>query len=331
MNKIFLNPKLYSKDVDQKPIRDGYGDGLVVAGEMNPNVVAVCADLTESTRTLKFAERWPERYIEVGVAEQNLATVGAGLAGAGKIPFITSYATFSPGRNWEQIRTTICYNDQPVKIIGSHAGISVGPDGATHQAMEDIAIMRALPNMVVMAPCDAIEAKKATVAALNHPGPVYIRLGREKTPVVTTEKTPFRLGAGQIFTDGSDLTIIATGSMVYEALIAAKDLAKSKVKARVISLATIKPLDEKLIIDSAKKTNAIVTCEEHQVHGGLGGAVSELLAGKYPVPIEFVGMMDQFGESGPPQELLEKFGMKAKNIVEAAKTVLRRKTKSKSK
>lgn len=331
MNKIFLNPKLYSKDVDQKPIRDGYGDGLVVAGEMNPNVVAVCADLTESTRTLKFAERWPERYIEVGVAEQNLATVGAGLAGAGKIPFITSYATFSPGRNWEQIRTTICYNDQPVKIIGSHAGISVGPDGATHQAMEDIAIMRALPNMVVIAPCDAIEAKKATVAALNHPGPVYIRLGREKTPVVTTEKTPFRLGAGQIFTDGSDLTIIATGSMVYEALIAAKDLAKSKVKARVISLATIKPLDEKLIIDSAKKTSAIVTCEEHQVHGGLGGAVSELLAGKYPVPIEFVGMMDQFGESGPPQELLEKFGMKAKNIVEAAKTVLRRKTKSKSK
>lgn len=325
MNDIFLNPKLYAKDVEQKPIRDGYGDGLLIAGELNSDVVALCADLTESTRTQKFAERWPERFIEIGVAEQNLVTVGAGLAGAGKIPFVTSYATFSPGRNWEQIRTTICYNDVPVKIIGSHAGISVGPDGATHQALEDIAIMRALPNMVVMAPCDAIEAKKATLAALNHPGPVYIRLTREKTPIITTEKTPFRLGAGQIFAEGSDVTIIATGSMVYEALIAASELKKSKIKTRVVSLTTIKPLDEKIIIESAKKTGAIVTCEEHQVHGGLGGAVSELLASKHPTPIEFIAMMDEFGESGSPEELLEKFGLKSDNIVKAVRKVLRRK------
>lgn len=325
MNDIFLNPKLYAKDVEQKPIRDGYGDGLLIAGELNSDVVALCADLTESTRTQKFAERWPERFIEIGVAEQNLVTVGAGLAGAGKIPFVTSYATFSPGRNWEQIRTTICYNDVPVKIIGSHAGISVGPDGATHQALEDIAIMRALPNMVVMAPCDAIEAKKATLAALNHPGPVYIRLTREKTPIITTEKTPFRLGAGQIFAEGSDVTIIATGSMVYEALIAASELKKSKIKTRVVSLTTIKPLDEKIIIESAKKTGAIVTCEEHQVHGGLGGAVSELLASKHPTPIEFIAMMDEFGESGSPEELLEKFGLKSDNIVASVKKVLRRK------
>lgn len=325
MNDIFLNPKLYAKDVEQKPIRDGYGDGLLIAGELNSDVVALCADLTESTRTQKFAERWPERFIEIGVAEQNLVTVGTGLAGAGKIPFVTSYATFSPGRNWEQIRTTICYNDVPVKIIGSHAGISVGPDGATHQALEDIAIMRALPNMVVMAPCDAIEAKKATLAALNHPGPVYIRLTREKTPIITTEKTPFRLGAGQIFAEGSDVTIIATGSMVYEALIAASELKKSKIKTRVVSLTTIKPLDEKIIIESAKKTGAIVTCEEHQVHGGLGGAVSELLASKHPTPIEFIAMMDEFGESGSPEELLEKFGLKSDNIVASVKKVLRRK------
>ncbi len=325
MNQAYLNPKLFSKNIDQKPIRDGYGEGLILAGEMNDQVVAVCADLTESTRTQEFADRWPDRFVQVGVAEQNLVTMAAGMAAIGKIPFVTSYATFSPGRNWEQIRTTICYNDQPVKIIGSHAGISVGPDGATHQALEDLAIMRTLPNMVVIAPCDAIEAKKATVAALKYPGPVYIRLAREKTPVVTTDKTPLKIGVGQVLMDGDDVTIISTGSMIYEALLAGKQLQKDKISARVINMPTVKPLDEELVLKSAKQTGAIVTCEEHQISGGLGGAVSEFLAEKHPTPVEFIGMMDAFGESGKPAELLEKFDLKSKNIVKAVKKIIKRK------
>lgn len=327
MKNTFLNPNLFSKNVDQKPIRDGYGEGLVLAGEMNDQVIAVCADLTESTRTQAFADKWPDRFVQVGVAEQNLVTMASGMAAVGKIPFVTSYATFSPGRNWEQIRTTICYNDQPVKIIGSHVGISVGPDGATHQALEDIAIMRALPNMVVIAPCDAIEAKKATVAALKYPGPVYIRLTREKTPIATTEKAPFKIGVGQVLADGDDVTIISTGSMIYEALVAAEALKKDKISARVINMPTVKPLDEGLVLKAAKQTGAIVTCEEHQIHGGLGGAISEFLAEKHPTPIEFIGMMDTFGESGSPAQLLEKFGLKSKNIVKAAKKVIKRKVK----
>src|SRR5260221_78054 len=247
MNDLKLNPKLFDEDVEMVPSRDGFGEGLVIAGEEDKNVVALCADLTESTRIQAFKDKFPERFIEVGVAEQNLVTVGSGLAAVGKIPFTSSYATFSPGRNWEQIRTTIAYNDQPVKIIGSHAGISVGPDGATHQDLEDMALMRALPNMVVICPADSIEAKKATIAIAKNGKPTYLRLSRDKVPVVTTEQTPFEIGEALVLTEGHDVTIIACGQMVYKALQAAKQLKEHKISARVINLHTIKPLDTKTI------------------------------------------------------------------------------------
>ncbi len=320
-----LNPKLFDKVVEQVPIRNGYGEGLLAAGALNQNVVALCADLVESTRTQAFAEKFPGRFFEIGVAEQNLVTVASGMAATGKIPFVTSYATFSPGRNWEQIRTTICYNDQPVKIIGSHAGISVGPDGATHQALEDIATMRALPNMTVIVPCDAIEARKATEAAAHHPGPVYLRLGREKTPVITRESAPFTIGKSVELRPGNDVTIIATGSLVFEALLAARTLGKKQIRARVLNVHTIKPLDTQAIASAAVQTGAIVTVEEHQVTGGLGGAVAETLARIHPTPIEFIGMPDAFGQSGPPQELLAKFHLLAPDIVAAVHRVLKRK------
>lgn len=325
---IKLNPELYHKSVEQVPIRNGYGDGLVIAGERDDAVVALCADLTESTRTQPFAERFPERFVQIGVAEQNLAAVASGMAAAGKIPFITSYATFSPGRNWEQIRTTICYNDQPVKIIGSHAGVSVGPDGATHQALEDIAIMRALPNMTVIAPCDHFEASRATVAAAKHPGPVYIRLAREKTPVVTTSKTPFAIGKSIVFLDGTDVAIIACGSLVYQAMLAAKQLASAGVSAMVVNMHTIKPIDEEQLVAAATRCGAIVTVEEHQINGGLGGAVAEVLSRTIPTPQAFIAMQDRFGESGQPEELLELFHLTAKDIVGAAHNVLQRKRRS---
>lgn len=322
-----LNPKLFDKDIEQVPSRNGYGEGLVLAGEENEQIVALCADLTESTRTQAFAEKFPQRFIQVGVAEQNLATVGAGMALGGKIPFITSYATFSPGRNWEQIRTTICYNDVPVKIIGSHAGISVGPDGATHQALEDIAMMRVLPNMIVISPVDSIEAKKATLAIAKLPKPCYMRLSRDKVPVVTTEQTPFEIGKAQVYFEGSDVTIIATGQMVYRALLAAKQMEKHKISVRVINCHTIKPLDEETILKAARDTGAIVTAEEHQVAGGLGSAVAELLSQKYPVPVKIIGIEDRYGESGKPNELLEKFGLTEEAIIKAITQVLRMKNK----
>ncbi len=320
-----LNPKLFEADVEQVPSRNGFGEGLVIAGKENPNVVALCADLTESTRMEGFKKEFPERFIEIGVAEQNLVTVGSGLAAAGKIPFVSSYATFSPGRNWEQIRTTICYNNQPVKIVGSHAGISVGPDGATHQALEDMAIMRALPNMVVICPSDAIEARKATVAMAKTKNPTYIRLSRDKVPVVTTEESPFEIGKAEVLTEGKDLTIIACGQMVFHALQAAKQLAEHKIGARVINCHTIKPLDQKTILAAADETGAIVTVEEHQVLAGLGGAIAELVSQHYPVPMKLVGIQDHFGESGEPSELLEKFGLSAAGIIKAATAVLRMK------
>lgn len=328
-----LNPKLFDADVEQKPTRDGYGTGLVAAGEANANVVALCADLTESTRTEAFAKKWPERFVEMGVAEQNMASVAAGLAVTHKIPFIASYATFSPGRNWEQIRTTIAYNDANVKIAGHHAGISVGPDGATHQATEDIAIMRAMPNMRVFVPCDAIEAEKATLAAAQIVGPVYLRFQREKTPVITTAETPFVPGKAQVFWQPAgrgaaakaDVVIIATGAIVYNALVAARDLEKEKISAVVLNVSTIKPLDERAIVDLAKKTGAVVTAEEHQVAGGLGGAVAETLARLAPTPIEFIGMQNTFGESGAPSELITKYGMDAAAIKHAVKKVVKRK------
>lgn len=319
-----LNPKIFDADVEQVSTRDGYGKGLVAAGEKDPRVVVLCADLTESTRSLWFKEKFPDRFVELGVAEQNLATVAAGLANYGKIPFISSYATFSPGRNNEQIRTTICINDVPVKIGGAHAGISVGPDGATHQALEDIALMRVLPRMTVLIPCDAVETEKATLAAASAPGPVYIRFGREKSPVITTQDTPFAVGKAQIFRQGKDATIIASGMLLYNALLAAEELSKENIDVRVINNSSVKPLDENTLLAAAKETGTIVTVEEHQVRGGMGSAVAEFLAANFPVPMEFIGVKDSFGESGEPKELIEKFGMGVSSIKEAAKKVISR-------
>jgi len=307
------------------PSRDGYGKGLVKLGMKNKKVVALCCDLTDSTRVDWFKKKYPDRFIEVGVAEQNMAGLAAGLAMAGKIPFISSYAVFSPGRNWDQLRVSVCINNLNVKIQGAHAGISVGPDGRTHQALEDIGIMRILPNMTVVVPADAIQAEKATIASASIKGPVYLRVGRNKVPVITDEKTPFRIGKADIYLNGSDVCIIACGVMVYEALLAAQNLKKEGINAAVINCHTIKPLDKETIISAARKTKAIVTAEEHQINGGLGGAIAELLGKNYPVPIEMVGINDTFGESGDPEKLLDKYNCNNKSIVSAAKKVLIRK------
>jgi transketolase len=327
-SKLKLNKGITDvSQMEQKPIRDGYGTGLVKAGEENQNVVVLCADLTESTRSLAFREKFPARFLEIGISEQNMASVASGMAAMGKVPFISSYAMFSPGRNWEQIRTTICYNDQNVKIGGAHAGVSVGPDGATHQAIEDIAIMRVLPNMTVIVPCDAHEAERATLAAARHQGPVYVRFARDKTPVVTTPETPFELGKASIFwgNDAPQVAIIATGAMVYNSIVAAAELEKQGVKAIVLNMHTIKPIDEEAIISAAKSSGAVVTAEEHQMIGGLGSAVAEVLVKNYPVPMEFVGVRDRFGESGNPSELMEYFGLAPRHIAEAVQRVIARK------
>lgn len=317
------------KSLEQKPIRDGYGLGLVEAGDENPNVVALCADLTESTRTEAFATKYPERFVEMGVAEQNMASVAAGMSLMGKVPFISSYAMFSPGRNWEQIRTTICYNEANVKIAGAHAGISVGPDGATHQAVEDMAITRPIANMKVFAPCDVWEAKKVTYAISKIQGPCYVRYAREKTPVFTTEETPFEIGKAQIFwlppKEKADVVVVACGSLVHNAILAAADLEKEGIAAKVINNSSVKPMDEETIIASAKEAGAVVTVEEHQISGGMGSAVAEVLARNHPVPMEFIGVQNRFGESGAPSELIEHFGMGVIHINEAVKKVLSRK------
>jgi transketolase len=331
-----LNPKLFDNDVEQVPIRKGFGEGLVIAGEQNINVVGLCADLTESTQMHLFKAKFPERFVEMGVAEQNLASVASGMAAMGKIPFITSYAMFSPGRNWEQIRTTIAYNNQPVKIVGSHAGISVGPDGGTHQAIEDIAITRVMPRMVVICPCDAIEAKKATIAMAKTNSPTYIRLTREKTPIITTEDTPFEIGRAQIFfepqffggstaKEGMHVGIVASGALLYKVLKVAKKLQAEGINVKVLNLATIKPLDTEAVISLAKETGAIVTVEEHQVHGGMGSTIAECLSQNNPVPQEFIGVQDQFGQSGTQEELLEHYGMGESHIESAVKKVIGRK------
>jgi transketolase len=326
--QLQLNQKVWNDDVEQIPIRNGFGEGLVLAGEVDKNIVALCADLTESTKMDKFREKFPERYIEIGVAEQNLASVASGMAAMGKIPFISSYAMFSPGRNWEQIRTTIAYNDRPVVIVGSHAGVSVGPDGGTHQAIEDIAITRVMPNMIVLSPCDSIEAKKATIALAKMGKPAYLRLAREKTGIMTTIDTPFEIGKAQIFyrPDGlAHVGIIATGALVRNALLAARDLEKKGVKVAVMNLATIKPLDTEAILALAKETRALVTVEEHQIAGGMGSAVAEYLASVFPTPIEFIGVQDKFGQSGKPEELVEYYGMGKEAIKAAVMRVVNRK------
>jgi transketolase len=315
-----LNKKMFDRKVEEVPIRKGFGEGLVQAGEENPQVVALCADLTESAQALPFKEKFPRRFIEMGVAEQNMASVASGMAAMGKIPFITSYAMFSPGRNWEQIRTTIAYNNRPVKIAGSHAGVSVGPDGGTHQAIEDIAITRVMPRMIVISPCDALEAKKATVEAAKTDMPVYIRLAREKTPVMTSIDTPFKIGKAEIFWQSNtpQVGIIATGALLHKALEAAKEL-KGEVEVEVLNLSTIKPLDTDAIIKLAKKAGKIITVEEHQIAGGMGSAVAECLAENYPVPMRFIGVHDQFGQSGTPEELVEHYGMGKSAIIDAVK------------
>ena len=307
---------------EKEPIRKGFGKGLLDAGKRDQNVVAACADLTESTQMHLFAEEFPERFIEVGVAEQNLVTMGTGMAAMGKIPFVSSYAAFNPGRNWEQIRTTICLNDRPVKIIGSHAGLYTGADGATHQMLEDIALMRALPNMVVIAPCDSLEAEKATLAMAKDKRPNYMRLAREATPIFTSPHTPFEIGKGYVFRVGADVSIIATGTMTYQALEAAKLLAVKDIGAEVVHISTIKPLDEEVILASAKKTRHVVTAEEAQINGGLGGAVAELLGEKLPTSMIRIGMQDHFGESAEPEELLKHFGLDAEAITKAAQKLL---------
>ncbi len=306
--------------------RDGFGRALLELGDHNPDVVVLCADLAESTRVLEFKKQFPKRYIEVGVAEQNLATVASGLANYGKIPFITSYATFSPGRNNEQIRTTISLNNVPVKVCGMHAGVSVGPDGATHQALEDMALMSVQPNMTVISPSDSEEARKATIAAAAHPGPVYLRFGREKTPVMSTTETPFVIGRANIVWDSEkpEVSIFATGPLLYNALLAAKQL-EPEMSVQVINIHTIKPIDREAVVAAAKKSGAVVTVEEHQIAGGLGSAIAEVLAEEYPVPIQFIGVRDSFGQSGEPKELIEHYKMGVSSIVEAVRKASKRK------
>lgn len=311
-----LNPYLYSDDIQQEPVRAGFGRGLKAAGEANENIVALCADLTESTQMHLFKEAFPERFIEIGVAEQNLVTVASGLARAGKIPFTSSYAAFSPGRNWEQIRTTATLNNQPVKVVGSHAGVSVGPDGATHQMLEDIALMRVLPNMVVVVPGDSIEAEKATRAIAENGKPSYIRLAREKTPVFSTDDSPFELGKAYVLREGHDVSLLGTGTMTYQLLVAAKLLEKQGINAEVVHVPTVKPLDEVTILASVRKTGRVVTAEEAQAAGGFGSAVAELLSEKLPMPIKRIGIEDRFGESGAPNELLDYFGLTGEKMAE---------------
>jgi transketolase len=319
-----LNTKLFDKDVEQKPIREGFGEGLVIAGVADKNVVALCADLTDSTKMNLFKNKFPERFVQVGVAEQNLASVASGMAAMGKIPFISSYAMFSPGRNWEQIRTTICYNDRPVKIAGSHAGVSVGPDGGTHQAIEDIAITRVIPNMVVISPVDAIQAKMATIATAKVKDPTYLRLAREKTPIITTEDTPFVIGKAYPYWQGNNsiVGIIATGALTHRAILAAQELEKENISVTVLALPTIKPLDSKSIVNLAKSVTGIVTVEEHQIAGGMGSAVAECLAQNHPTKIKFIGVHDKFGQSGTPDELIEHYGMGVKDIIQAVKSLV---------
>ncbi|MGB9681120.1 MAG: transketolase family protein [Minisyncoccia bacterium] len=328
--EIKLNQNIFTQPI-LKASRDGFGEGLVLAGEINEDVVALCADVTESVRMNFFKDRFPERFIEVGIAEQNLIGVASGLAAVGKIPVVGSYAVFSPGRNWEQIRTTVCYNQQKVIIVGSHGGLNVGPDGATHQALEDIALMRVLPNISVVVPSDSIEAKKAILQAIGYNGSVYLRLAREKSPILTTEETPFEIGKSQVFwlpdeesgEEFSGITIFVCGFLVYQALLAAKELAEEKIYVTVINNSSIKPLDKDLILSWAKRSKAILTIEEHQISGGMGSAIAEFLSENYPLPINFMGIRDVFGESGKAEELMKKYQLDKEAIKAKIKEIIK--------
>ena len=321
-----LNTKIFNEDVEKKSTREGFGEGLLLAGIESEFVVGLCADLTESTKMNIFADKFPERFIQVGIAEQNIVSVASGMAAMGKIPFVASYAIFNPGRNWEQIRTTICYNNQPVKIFGSHAGLSVGPDGGSHQALEDIALTRVLPNMVVISPCDAIEAKKATLAISKTKYPTYIRGARNETPIITTEDTPFEIGKAEIvFKPEIGITqvgVIATGPVLYNAIMAAKKLEEKGLKIKVMNLSTIKPLDTEAIIALAKEAKNIVTVEDHQITCGMGSAVAECLSQSYPTHIEFIGIKDKFGQSGTPDQLAKFYKIDTESIIETIKKLI---------
>jgi transketolase len=325
LERLALVENLYNKkNIVCTPARNGYGDGLVELGAKDKNVVVLCADLSESTRSHLFRDAYPDRYIQAGIAEQNMVGAAAGLALSGKTVFASSYAVFNPGRSWDQVRVSVCYNNANVKIVGAHAGISVGPDGATHQALEDIATMRVLPNMIVVAPCDYEEARKATIAIGKHQGPAYIRFGRSATPEITSKNTPFKVGKAYVYREGGDVTVVACGALLYDALQVADKLEKKGISVEVINSAWIKPFDTKTVVASAQKTGRVVTVEEHQKAGGLGSVVAETLAQKYPVPIEFVGMEDSFGESGTPDELYKKYKMTQADITRAIKKVLKR-------
>ena len=309
--------------IESDSTRAGFGRGLVVAGMDNKKVVTLTADLSESTQVHLFAEKFPERFIEIGIAEQNLVTVASGIAHVGYIPFASSYAAFSPGRNWEQIKTTIAINDVPVKIIGSHAGLNVGPDGATHQMLEDISLMRTMPNMVVLAPGDAIEAEKAAQAMAKDARPNYVRLARDKSPIFTDYDSPFEIGPAYLLREGYDVSIFATGTMTAQALIAVENLAKDNISAEVVHFPTIKPLDKQTLLTSAKKTGRVVTIEEHQIHGGFGSLVAETLGENLPTKIKIIGVQDKFGQSGTPAELLDHYGLSADKITQTIKNFLR--------
>ena len=317
--------KLDLNNIKQKPTRDGYGEGLVAAGEKNSDIVALGADITASVRVDWFRDRFPDRFFNLGIAEQNHMGIAAGLSLAGKVPFVTNYGVFLAGRAWDQIRTTVCYSNLNVKLGGAHGGISVGPDGATHQALEEVSIMRCLPNMKVIVPADYLETKKATIAAAEMFGPIYIRFGREKVPMITNEETPFEIGKAYCVREGTDVAIIACGVMVYEGLVAAEALAKEGISVMVINNHSVKPIDEKTIIEAAQKTGAIVTAEEHQVAGGMGSAVLEVLAQNCPVPVKMVGVYDRFGESGEPDILMKEFGLNSESLINAVKEVLAKK------
>jgi len=326
LNKdLKLNENIFSETVEQKAVRDGFGEALLELGETNPNVVVLTADLSESTRVEEFAQKFPERFFEAGVAEQNMVAIAAGLAVSGKIPFASSYSVFSPGKNLETIRTTIACNNANVKIAGHHSGILTGPDGATHQATEDIAIMRTLPGMTVFSPCDSIKAKKMTLEAAKINGPVYLRFTREKTPAITTGETPFDTKIQTYWTSVKPKAVIfATGYLVYHALLAAKILEEFGTQVLVANVSTIKPVDEETIVKLATEAGTVVTVEDHQIAGGLGGLIAEVLAKKHPTPIEFVGLKDTFGESGQPKELIKKYQLDDQAIISAVKRVILR-------
>jgi len=316
MAKYDFNKNILSDTPDVEPTRAGFGRGFKALGETHPNVIGLCADLTESVQMHLFADAYPERFVEVGIAEQNLVTLGSGFARAGKIPFVASYAAFNPGRNWEQIKTTAALNELPVKIVGAHSGVTTGPDGATHQMLEDIAMMRVMPNMVVVCPGDSVEAEKATKAMADYDSACYLRLAREKTPIFSTESSPFEIGKAYVLSEGKDVTIVSTGILTPYALRAVRLLEKKGISAEVVHAPTIKPFDEETVLKSLKKTGRIVTVEDAQVAGGLGGVVAELLGDKFPAPLLRIGMNDRYGESGAPLELIKHFGFDENGIAE---------------